>query len=176
MTAAPSRPIRRRRRLAALLGGYLFALSLIAFWPSPVDEGASGLIVRALGFLHRNGVPGWFDYSLIESGANVLLFIPFGILIAAFLPLRRAWLAVPVGVLASTCIELGQELFRPERVATSEDIVANVSGALIGVCAVMSRNCVNFAHPQRRCGHLARNRQRFKDHEPSEPAIRRKDR
>lgn len=128
--------VRRRRFLTALLAGYLLALSLIGFWPSPVDEGASGFIDRLLRVLHRLGVPGWFDYSLVESGANVLLFIPFGILVAAFLPLRRAWLALPVGILASMCIELGQELFRPERVATPRDVLANALGAAIGTVVV----------------------------------------
>lgn len=139
MTAAPSRPVRRRRLLVAPLVSYLLALSLIAFWPSPVDEGAFGLINRVLRILHRLGVPGWFDYSLIESGANVLLFIPFGILVAAFLPLRRAWLALPIGILASTSIELGQELFRPERVATPRDVLANALGAAIGTAIVYAQ-------------------------------------
>lgn len=128
--------LRRRRFLAALLTGYLLVLSLIAFWPSSVDEGAAGFIARALRALHRLGVPGWFDYSLIESGANVLLFMPFGILVAAFLPLRQAWRALPAGVLASMCIELGQELFRPERVATPRDVLANALGAAIGTVIV----------------------------------------
>ncbi len=132
MTAPSRRSARRRRFLAAVLAAYLLVLSLIAFWPSPVDEGASGFIARGLRFLHRNGMPGWFDYSLIESGANVLLFIPFGILVAASLPLRQAWLALPVGISASMCIELGQELFRPERFATPEDVLANALGAAIG--------------------------------------------
>lgn len=136
MTAHSPMTARRRRLLASLLAGYLLALSLIAFWPSPVDEGASRLIDRVLRVLHRLGVPGWFDYSRIESGANVLLFIPFGILVAAFLPLRRAWLALPVGVLASMCIELGQELFRPERVATPDDVLANALGTAIGIVVV----------------------------------------
>lgn len=141
MTAGPSRTVRRRRVLASLLAGYLLVLSLIAFWPSPVDEGASGFIARVLGFLHRNGVPAWFDYSLIESGANMLLFIPFGILAAAYLPLRRAWLALPVGIFASMCIELGQELFRPERVATPRDVLANALGAAIGTVVVYGWVC-----------------------------------
>lgn len=128
--------VRRRRFVAALLAGYLVVLSLIAFWPSPVDEGASGFIARALRALHRLGVPGWFDYSLIESGANVLLFIPFGILVAAFLPLRRTWIALPAGIVASVCIEVGQELFRPERVATPRDVLANALGAAIGTVIV----------------------------------------
>jgi glycopeptide antibiotics resistance protein len=89
-----------------------------------------------LDVLHRHGVPGWFDYSLIESGANVLLFVPFGILVAAFLPLRRAWLALPAGVVASLCIELGQEQFRPERFATPRDVLANALGAAIGTVTV----------------------------------------
>ncbi|KRF05089.1 hypothetical protein ASH00_11650 [Arthrobacter sp. Soil782] len=124
--------VRRRRFLAVLLAGYLVVLSLIAYWPSPVDEGASGFINRALRVLHRLGVPGWFDYSVIESGANVLLFIPFGILVAAFLPLRRAWVALPAGIVSSICIKVGQELFRPERVATPRDVLANALGAAIG--------------------------------------------
>lgn len=128
--------VRRRRFLAVLLAGYLLVLSLIAFSPSPVDEGASGFIARVLRFLHRNGVPDWFDYSLVESGANVLLFIPFGILVAAFLPLRRAWFALPAGTFASICIEVGQELFRPERVATPRDVLANALGAAIGTVIV----------------------------------------
>lgn len=132
----PSQPVRRRRLLAGSLAAYLLALALIAFWPSPVDAGASGFIDRVLRFLHRNGVPGWFDYSLIESGANVLLFIPFGFLVAAFLPLRQAWLALPVGILASMCIELIQQLFRPERVATPQDVLANSLGAAIGTMVV----------------------------------------
>ena len=136
MTAAFPMSVRRRRFLAALLTGYLLVLSLIAFWPSPVDEGASGFIARALRFLHRLGVPGWFDYSLIESGANVLLFIPFGALVAAFLPLRRAWMALPAGIVASIFIEVGQELFRPERVATPRDVLANALGAAIGTVVV----------------------------------------
>lgn len=137
MTAGAQKPARRRRLLTALLAGYLLALALIGFWPSPVDEGASGLIDHMLRFLHRNGVPGWFDYSLIESGANVLLFIPFGFLIAALLPLQRVWLALPIGIAASMCIEVGQELFRPERVATPRDLLANSLGAAIAVLVVV---------------------------------------
>lgn len=150
MTVASKRSARRRRFLAALLAGYLLVLSLIAFWPSPVDEGASGFIARGLRFLHRNGVPGWFDYSLIESGANVLLFIPFGILVAAFLTLRRAWLALPVGMVASMCIEVGQELFRPERVATPRDVLANALGAAIGTVIVYGWTHRNDRDPERR--------------------------
>ena len=52
-------------------------LSLIPFWPSPADQGASGLIARLLAALHRRGVPSRFDYGLTELGANALLFIPF---------------------------------------------------------------------------------------------------
>ncbi|WP_323960951.1 VanZ family protein [Arthrobacter sp. JZ12] len=143
MTAGLQKPARRRRLLAALLASYLLALALIGFWPSPVDEGASGLIDRVLRFLHRNGASSWFDYSTIESGANVLLFIPFGFLVAALLPLQRAWLALPIGIIASMCIEVGQEVFRPERVATPRDVLANALGAVIGTVAVYMMSLCN---------------------------------
>ncbi len=119
-----------------MLAGYLLVLSLIAFWPSPVDEGASGMIHRVLGWLDERGMPLWAGYGLLEVSANVVLFVPFGILVAAFLPLRRAWHALPAGLFASIFIEVGQNLFRPERFATVQDVLANSLGAAVGTVIV----------------------------------------
>lgn len=74
-----------------------------------------------------------------SSGANVVLFVPFGFLVAAFLPLRRAWMALAAGIFASTFIEVGQGLFRPERFATAPDVIANSLGAAIGTAVVYAR-------------------------------------
>lgn len=137
MTAQDRKTARRRRRLLpALLAVYLLILALIVFWPTPVDEGASGAIHRVLSWLDERGMPLWAGYGLLEISANVVLFVPFGILIAAFLPLRRAWLALPAGIFASIFIEVGQNLFRPERFATVQDVLANSLGAAVGTVIV----------------------------------------
>ncbi|MBX3100321.1 MAG: VanZ family protein [Salinibacterium sp.] len=76
---------------------------------------------------------GWVTYTQLESFANVLLFVPFGLLIALLSP-TRWWWAVIVGlVLVSICIELGQATFLPGRVASVGDVIANSTGGVIGV-------------------------------------------
>ena len=83
----------RRRRVAQLLSLYLAVLALIVFWPSPVDPGASsGMLSDVLRSLHRRGMPGWINYAMVESVANVLLFVPFGLLAASWFTDRWTWL------------------------------------------------------------------------------------
>ncbi|MCQ2001783.1 VanZ family protein [Arthrobacter zhaoxinii] len=126
----------RRRRLAGLFLLYIGALALIAFWPSPVDAGSAGTLQKILGALHARGVPGWVNYTLVESAANVVLFVPFGVLAAAYLAERYAWFAAVVGVAVSCAIETGQHLFLPARFATVHDVMANSLGAALGTLAV----------------------------------------
>ena len=127
---------RRRRLLAGLFFLYIGVLALIAFWPSPVDAGAAATLREMLDTLHLRGVPGWVDYTFVESAANVILFIPFGILAAAYLSERFAWLAAVVGMAASCAIEAGQHIFLPARYATIHDVIANSLGAVLGTLAV----------------------------------------
>ncbi|MFZ3417164.1 VanZ family protein [Arthrobacter sp. 3Tela_A] len=136
-TSRPSRQVRRRRFLAALFGLYLVVLAFIAFWPSPVDSGSAGGTLRTvLAWLHEHGAPGWFNYNFVEFTANILLFVPFGFLGAAYVDRRWVW-AVPVaGFCISGCIELGQLLFRPDRFATMNDLVANTLGTACGALPV----------------------------------------
>lgn len=111
-------------------------LSLIAFWPSPVGHGGSGMIHGVLGWLDERGMPLWAGYDLLETSANVALFVPFGILVAAFLPKRKAWLALHAGMLASIFIEVEQNLFPPKRFATVQDVLANSLGAAVATMFV----------------------------------------
>ncbi len=83
----------------------------------------------------------WLTYPRIEFGANVVMFVPFGVLVA--LILRRWWLlAVPLAFAASGLIEVGQGLFLAQRTASPLDVVANVLGAAVGavLVGVTSRN------------------------------------
>lgn len=122
--------IRRGRRgvILVLLGCYGVVLALVGFWPVHVDANAGPLI---LWLQDRTGLA----YETIESGTNVLLFLPMGILLA--LLLRRAWTAMLLGCAASAAIELGQALFLPGRTASLADIAANTAGCVLGVLLVV---------------------------------------
>ncbi len=121
-----------RHMTAWLLGAYLGVLSLIAFWPSPVDRPFDGQLSHALELLHGHGVPVWVDYGFVESTSNVLLFVPFGFLVALMLGRRRWWLAMVIGCAASCCIEIGQLVFISARTASLADVRMNTLGAVSG--------------------------------------------
>ena len=122
-----------RRRSAfvwprALLAAYLFMLTLIALWPVPVDSGA-GPALRLLGRVFPV-----ITHARVEFGANILLFVPLGILLA--LILRQRHLVVPIAFLATVTIESMQALMIDRRVPSLMDIVANVAGACLGLVIV----------------------------------------
>nr|WP_242061524.1 VanZ family protein [Microbacterium ureisolvens] len=106
------------------------ALALIAFWPTPVDRGAAGLL-RTI----SRAVP-WLTYDVIEMTANIVLFVPLGILLALALPLHRG-LVLPIALATTLVIESCQALFLTERTPSLRDIVANVLGASIGLALVL---------------------------------------
>ncbi|MGW9402458.1 VanZ family protein [Arthrobacter sp. NPDC055585] len=135
---APVKPnaspfVRRRFFPAALFAFYLAALAVIALWPSPIDSGAAGSSLRTvLDWLRDHGAPGWFNYGFVEFSANVVLFVPFGLMASASLNRRWVWTVPVAGFCISGAIELGQFLLRPERFATLSDLVANTLGAAAG--------------------------------------------
>ena len=137
VTAARRDTIRERLALhrvaVALLLGYLLALALIAFWPSPVDRAGHDSLTRLLAWLQAHGAPAWLTYGMVEFGSNIVLFIPAGLLVVVLAGARFWWLGMLGGFLASCTIELGQLVLLPARTASARDIVANTSGAVIGV-------------------------------------------
>jgi len=108
-----------------LLVVYFAVLALIAFWPTPVDR-AAGSFLLWLGRV----VPA-LNYTRVEFGANVLLFVPFGLLVAQVLRVHR-YLAVALGFLVSVGIEIVQWLALPARTPSIYDVMANTIGAAIG--------------------------------------------
>lgn len=105
----------------------MVALAVIAF--SPVSP------IRGLDLsqeLNATGL-GWVTYAQLESFANIMLFVPLGLLVALLVPTRWWWLVVVGLVLVAAGIELGQALFLPGRVPTIDDVLANGAGGLVGV-------------------------------------------
>lgn len=139
----PSTSGPRHALIAALAIGYGAFLAFVAFWPSPIDRPVEGLLDRAIAELHERGVPAFVDYGFIESSANVLLFVPVGLLFGLMVPLRWWPIALLLGPALSAAIELAQRYLLEARYATLEDVIANSIGATIGVfLAVVLRAAV----------------------------------
>jgi VanZ family protein len=130
----PARTALARRVRAALadprvlLGLYVFVLTLIALWPTPVDGGARPFL-RLIG----RTVP-VLTYARIEFGANILLLVPLGILLA--LILRRRHLIAPIALVTTVTIESIQALMVDMRTPSVMDIIANLTGACVGLLIV----------------------------------------
>ncbi|MEV7648953.1 VanZ family protein [Arthrobacter sp. NPDC089319] len=126
-------PLMRGRILTAtLLAAYIVVVAVVVLWPTPVDAAANGLIRQVLSALHRAGIPDWFDYNLIESGANVVMFIPLGLLTALLLPSALRWLTPAGALVFSGAIEWCQQAFLPGRYASLQDVWVNTLGAAVG--------------------------------------------
>ncbi len=105
----------------------------IVFWPTPVDRPAAGSLKSTLEWLHLHGLPKAIGYNQVEFSANVAMFVPMGIIAAAYF--KKMLLGTLTGALVSCLIELSQALFLPDRFASGLDIVANTLGAAIGAAA-----------------------------------------
>jgi VanZ family protein len=110
----------------------LIPLALIAFWPSPVDALVQGQLASVLNFLRGHGMPHWLNYEFVEAAANVVLFIPLGIVAVLAFAEKRWWHIGGFGVTVSGCIELGQLLFLHNRFASFLDLVTNTGGVVTG--------------------------------------------
>ncbi|MHA7272349.1 VanZ family protein [Arthrobacter sp. TMT4-20] len=107
-------------------------MALIVFNRTPVDAGAGDLLQRGLRFLHSRGVPTFIDYGLVEFTANIVMFVPFGILWFVLSPPAWRWIGPAVGVGLSILIELSQLFLLPLRFASPYDVLANGLGAWAG--------------------------------------------
>lgn len=116
---------------ALWLGLYLAGLAFVGFWPVPVDRDAGELLEAVTAALP------WLTYDRIEALANVLLFVPFGFLLAATLR-GRAVVSLCIAALVSAGLETGQALFLAERTPTVADILANTAGAAVGIAVALA--------------------------------------
>ncbi|WP_186317641.1 VanZ family protein [Curtobacterium sp. 9128] len=126
-------PTERSRRVATwVIVLYGIGVAFVGFWGSPVDAGAHPWLLQLLDRVHRVGVPGWFGYGALEFSANVLFFVPLGLLVVLRLGARRWWVGAAAGLVVSAVIETGQALFLPARYASLDDVLSNTCGAVVG--------------------------------------------
>jgi glycopeptide antibiotics resistance protein len=98
-----------------------------------VDKPVQGERFAVLEFLHGRGIPAWFNYAFVEATANVVLFVPVGIVATSAFPDQRWWRNAALGLVVSGCMELGQLLFLSSRVASPQDLATNTAGGVLGI-------------------------------------------
>jgi glycopeptide antibiotics resistance protein len=125
--------IRRHPWLSAVTALYLLAVAWITLVPT--RAGTGGVIQDVLDLLARIPLTAGLGRPEIEFTANVLLFVPMGLLFTLLLGTSRWWAALVIGVGATCAIEVAQ-LFIPSRVSDVRDLVANTVGTLIGIALI----------------------------------------
>jgi glycopeptide antibiotics resistance protein len=140
----------RRLLILGLAGAYGAALLLVGLWPTHVDENMDMVnrppttwLVNILSLTPAQG------YDIGEFSANVLLFVPLGLLAMGLVP-RLSWVRLALGAGAlSVLIELAQTIYRPDRTGSLRDVVANTFGAVLGAALVVAwRQLRSRAKPQ----------------------------
>jgi hypothetical protein len=124
---------RTRRVAAALLAPYLTAVAVVTLSPAPASDETLGTVRAVVAWLARHGLP--VTYLGVEAVANVVMFVPFGVLVG--LLVRRWWAVVLLAAATSTLVETVQ-LALPTRVSTIQDVVMNTLGAGVGVAALVA--------------------------------------
>ena len=135
------------RVLLTLYVGWIVSMTL---FPLPLDPAFIRSEALRVGF-HWNMVPfrtiaaqaghlpSW--QSIRQLGGNVLVFVPFGVLLPLAAPsLGRFWRMLLAGLAFSVAIELAQlavsvGLGYTYRVSDIDDVILNVAGVLLGYAA-----------------------------------------
>ncbi|AMB59396.1 VanZ family protein [Microterricola viridarii] len=115
-----------------MFAAYLVALALIVFTPGSDAERVTGILASVAHAVEAWGVPFELGYGVLEFGANIVLFVPFGLLLGMNAPLWHPWLVVATGLATSCLIEFVQ-LGLPSRFSTASDLLANTLGTVLGV-------------------------------------------
>lgn len=127
-------PTHARLRFAArvLLVPYLVTLALIVWLPGEDASQVTGIVGTIAQWVADSvGVPFDAAYVPLEFLANVALFVPFGLLLAASAPRMSWWGVTLAGCATSVLIEVVQILL-PTRFPTLSDVIANTAGAALG--------------------------------------------
>lgn len=123
---------RRAATARILLAVVAVVVVAILLWPTRPAAGAQNWMAAWFERLHREGLPRWLGFNTIESAANVIMFLPLGLLTVLAWP-RVPWWVPAIGwLLFSAAAEITQASLEPDRVGDWRDVAANSSGALIG--------------------------------------------
>ena len=123
---------RRARRLIVCAAAlYLLGVARMTLWPDFASPDELDALRSLVAWLTGHGVP--VTYDGVEAAANVVMFVPFGVLGGLLVSRRHRATVVAAGCAVSAAIETSQLLFLPTRVATVQDVVLNTAGAAVGL-------------------------------------------
>ncbi|MGW2471248.1 VanZ family protein [Streptomyces bauhiniae] len=128
-------PIRLPIMLLAFVFMVAFAIALarITLEPSPASEALTHSNMRP-----GNSLKAYFDYGTVRDtlkqiGGNVLLGVPFGVLVPVLAPRARGVLQVLfLTALVMLMVELTQGALITGRAFDIDDVILNTTGALLG--------------------------------------------
>lgn len=123
---------RGRRAVWVALLLYLVLLGAIGLWVTTIDDPVRDQIQGGIDWAHSRGVSQELRYGYVEAGANFLIFVPLGFLVALLLRPSRWWLAGALGVIVSAGIEISQLVLLSARTADEIDLLMNSAGAFAG--------------------------------------------
>jgi len=72
------------------------------------------------------------ERSVVDTAFNVLLFVPFGVLVLGLWPSWRWWAVIGAGGALSVAIEVSQRWFFTWRSEQLSDVITNILGTAIG--------------------------------------------
>ncbi|KGN37562.1 VanZ family protein [Knoellia subterranea] len=141
---------RRRRLLVATFAVHLALLTWIVLWKLEVPHvGSGGRHLKLVPFVAGDGYAASAPREVL---ANVALFVPFGLWVAA-LTRRRWWLGLAGAALMSAGLEVAQWVLAVGSTDIS-DVIANSGGAVVGL--LLARICLLGFGPRRGRMALAR--------------------
>ena len=127
---------RRARRLIVCAAAlYQLGVARMTLWPDFASPDELDALRSLVAWLTGHGVP--VTYDSVEAAANVVMFVPFGVLGGLLVSRRHRAAVVAAGCAVSAAIETSQLLFLPTRVATVQDVVLNTAGAAVGLLGLV---------------------------------------
>jgi glycopeptide antibiotics resistance protein len=124
--------IRQHPLLTTATALYLAVVGWVTLGPQPTGLVRAAGVWQLLGFVREHPSLSWITYSRIEFSANVVMFLPVGVLLLLLMGRRGWWAAILTGFVLSVAIEAAQ-LLLPGRVSDIRDLVANSLGTALGV-------------------------------------------
>jgi glycopeptide antibiotics resistance protein len=109
---------------------YTAALLTITLWPASLNDSADGLLESLYPWMP------WLTPLVFEVAANAAIFFPFGLFVALLFP-RVPFMAIPMGFALSLFVEVIQGALLDGRTASLRDVVANTTGATLGMLVVL---------------------------------------
>lgn len=124
--------MRRRIVAFAILALYLSAVVAVGLYPQRIDAGLKRQVVETIAWLTNHGFV-YANYGLLDAVANVIWFVPIGLLMSLAFGHRLWFLSLLAAFTLSASIEYVQATMLPARVGTVSDVVANTIGATFGI-------------------------------------------